>query len=408
MSSSSRFTIFVLIVVIAGALAAGYLWWQNSKLQPQPTPSPTVTASVTPTPTATPTSSPETALILIEEGKVQVTHENSDTMVEEQSTVFVGDKIKTFPDSKATIIFPDNDVLRLDNNTEITLLDLVSSDTDAKVKIEQNFGNTWSRVESILDKKREYSVETPTLVATVRGTVFNVDATSTDESWVGVTESTVDVERKQDNMQLPVSAGNFSLVKKGIQGKSVTMVAEKLDDTKLGSKWFKDNFTKDQKIRDILGTLKNKKLLEKNFLRNNNKLFFEKIKKTELETPYGSVLPTTGITFDPQIAFRDVLSDLVLSKAVTPEEANGMFSDPYVHQKIITMTTNEQIAAFADEYIRQMRNVVPGETVKPTTELEFTPTPTSLPTIIKTPLPLYLSPQYFYNLIPTSTPEPLK
>ncbi len=376
----ARFTIFVLVIVVLAGLAGGYLWTRG-KSQPTIEPTPTMTASPTPTTTAL----PETAAILMEEGKVQLTHEQKDSIVEDQAEVYVGDKIKTFANSKATLIFPDNDVMRLDNDTEITILALVSSDTEAKVRVNLSSGNAWSRVESLLDKKREYSVETSTLVATVRGTVFNVDATNEEESWVGVTESAVDVERKEDKQLMMLATGNFTSVKKSLRGKLAKMLEEKMDDKQLNSSWFKDNNTKDQRIRDFLTKI-NKKKMEKNFLRNNWKMFFERIQQAKINGVLptavvipSTVLPITGVVFDPKVALREILASLVIDKEITPEEANGVISDPYVHEQIMPMTTKDQIAVFVTDYFEKMRSQTPIATASPE------PTPTPTPTIEPTP-----------------------
>ncbi|OGC81703.1 MAG: hypothetical protein A2V81_00415 [Candidatus Abawacabacteria bacterium RBG_16_42_10] len=405
----SRFTIFILVVIVLAAAAGSFLWLRGSRSLPEPTP--TITA--TPSPTPTETLAAETAAILIEEGKVQLTHENKDTLVDEQSEVYVGDKIVTFADSRATLIFPDNDVLRLDNSTEITILALVSSDTEAKVKIEQHKGNTWSRVESILDKKREYSVETSTLVATVRGTVFNVDTASSDESWVGVTESTVDVERKEDKELLPVSAGNFASVKKGLRGQLAKILAEKIDEKKLSSTWFKDNASKDEKIKDFLTRI-GKKKLEKNFLKNNHKMFFEKIIKAKLNgTLSGSLLPTTGV-FDPKVALHYVLTGFVARNEATQVEANMMEADPYAEERVMTMKNNIEIANFVFEYLKRIRSSEPisESTVTPSPKPTFTEEPTSQPTPTQDPQetvdPTYFNPQFYYYFTPPPTQEPIK
>lgn len=87
----------------------------------------------------------------------------------------------------AQIVYPDNSVMSLDENTELQIhID------SAGTSIYQNAGNTWHRVES-LSKGKEYKVETPTTLAAVRGTKFAVGVLSPDLSEVYVIENEVDI-----------------------------------------------------------------------------------------------------------------------------------------------------------------------------------------------------------------------
>ncbi len=406
MSSTRRFTLFIIIVLVLALLAGGYLWWRATSAKPQSGPTPTPTATMTVTPSPTPTAAAETATLLVEEGQVEVVHQGLTTIVDDEAEIVAGDNVRTMADSKATIVFPDNDLMRLDSNTEIYIVSLISSDTESKVEVSQSSGNTWSRVESLLDRKREYSVDTATLVATVRGTVFNVDVESSEESWVGVTESTVDVERKADQAMLPVNAGNFASVKKAVRSQLGKLLQEKLDNKKLTSDWFKNNGAKDKKLKDFLEKEKGKKLA-KNFLREHRKMFFEKILKAKLsEAMSGALLPTTGVaSFDPKAVLHSVLNGFVAEKKATQNEANTMEADPYAQERIMTMKGPIEIASFVADYLKRMRsNPSPSPTA--TTSPSPEPTPTETPK--ETSAPTHFNPQYYNFFTPTPTQEPIK
>lgn len=101
-----------------------------------------------------------------------------------------GDSVKTGAKAKASVVFFDSSILRLNENTEIFVKSVVSQG-GKKVAIEQTAGQTWSRVLKISGIK-EYSIETPNTVATVRGTGFSISVGEGDTT-IAVKEGKVHV-----------------------------------------------------------------------------------------------------------------------------------------------------------------------------------------------------------------------
>lgn len=97
---------------------------------------------------------------------------NSDTnyqqMLEDELTLQSGYFIKTEGGS-AHIIYPDNSMTSIDSNTQLQVFVKTSG-----IDIKQTLGNTWHRVQKVIGTK-SYSVETPTAIASVRGTKFAVE-----------------------------------------------------------------------------------------------------------------------------------------------------------------------------------------------------------------------------------------
>jgi len=106
-----------------------------------------------------------------------------------------GDKIHTAKNSAATLTFPDNSVLRLDENTDIS----VSQASSLKISIFQSLGRTWSRVVKLVDSNHSYEIVTPTAVATVRGTAFATNV-NLDESTNIDTGSGTDLTKDQKKL----------------------------------------------------------------------------------------------------------------------------------------------------------------------------------------------------------------
>lgn len=88
----------------------------------------------------------------------------------------------------AHIVFPDKSMMSLDQNTEIQ----VNLD-DENVSVTQLIGNTWHRVQE-LSSGDEYTIETATAVAAVRGTTFAVEST-VDQTDIYVTEDEVEISQ---------------------------------------------------------------------------------------------------------------------------------------------------------------------------------------------------------------------
>ncbi len=102
-----------------------------------------------------------------------------------------GDVVKTLA-GKASVVFFDSSVLRLDENTEVSV-QKISKDA---VELGQTAGQTWSRVLKVSGIK-EYRIETPNTVATVRGTGFAVSVYDGDTKIV-VKEGEVQVASYED------------------------------------------------------------------------------------------------------------------------------------------------------------------------------------------------------------------
>lgn len=138
----------------------------------------------------------------------------------------VGDTVKTGPSEEKIVNFPNSSELRLDENTEIK----IKNATTDKVSIYQTLGRTWSRVIKLLGTQ-SYEIQTPTALATVRGTSF---AVTLDDIFVDEGE---------------VMVGG-KLIKAGFSTKG------KIPDEILNSPWFKKNreklLKKPASIQDLL------------------------------------------------------------------------------------------------------------------------------------------------------------
>lgn len=133
------------------------------------------------------------AQLIIESGTVQIKHmEESWINAEDGMYLYESDSIKTGDNSYASIIFFQSSIIRLDSNTEVTIKKLLNDIEKTSVTIQQDSGRTWNTI-SRISGIDDYNVETPTAVASVRGTSFNIDVDEEGISVVKVIKGIVNV-----------------------------------------------------------------------------------------------------------------------------------------------------------------------------------------------------------------------
>jgi hypothetical protein len=149
------------------------------------------------------TTSPTTVAFLnIEGGEVNVDVGKGWESATDQMELDLEDKVKT-GDGEATVVLYESVMVSLDPYTEVEIQDL----NEEHVKVGQTSGSTWNKFTGIAGID-EFSVETPTTVATVRGTYFKVDMN-------GVTVSEGEVLVTMDGQQVLVKAGKKVTVEDG-------------------------------------------------------------------------------------------------------------------------------------------------------------------------------------------------
>lgn len=107
-----------------------------------------------------------------------------------------GDTLISSKASRLELRYPDNTLLRLDENSKLVL----TQRTPTKPEPTLLDGKTWANVKRIGQGGTGFGVRTPTSVAAVRGTVFRVDGTDTTSS-VRLYEGKVDAaSAKSDSL----------------------------------------------------------------------------------------------------------------------------------------------------------------------------------------------------------------
>lgn len=116
------------------------------------------------------TGSPTTkAFLNIFKGEVQADKGNGYAAATDGQKLSLNDRVKTMQESEAAVVLQESVIINLEPETEVYIKDL----SEKNIKVAQNSGTTWNKFTG-LTGVQELSIETPTTVATVRGTFFGV------------------------------------------------------------------------------------------------------------------------------------------------------------------------------------------------------------------------------------------
>ena len=191
----------------------------------------------------------EAAFLTIESGSAQVDRGDGWENAINNMGLKLNDKVKTI-DGVSVITFYESIIVELEADTEV----VVSSLAKNKISIKQEKGSTWNKFTSIFGIEN-YEVETPTTVATVRGTEFGVYYKETEDV-VLTSEGKVDVRSLGNNI-LTEGFGKALRNENGLNSAEVTA-----GDKKIMLDKAKKTLERLKKLREI--TIEdNKDLIEK-------------------------------------------------------------------------------------------------------------------------------------------------
>ncbi len=132
------------------------------------------------------------AILYVETGQVDVDTGKGWQAGTDEMELAEGNKVRT-GDGEATVVLLEGEVLHLEPNSEVTL-----SEIGKTIKITQTTGETWNKITKISGIE-EYTIETPTTVATVRGTEFMLN-----EEELAVDDGEVDYGHKGEPGKIKV------------------------------------------------------------------------------------------------------------------------------------------------------------------------------------------------------------
>lgn len=156
------------------------------------------------------------AVLVVESGSVEVS-QSPFRQVTGQTQISAGDAVRTNAGGKASIVFFGSSILRLEENTTLTLSELDVKKKERKVSLKQDSGRIWNKVIK-LSGIEDFSLETPDAVATIRGTAFD-SLIKENSTTVAVVEGTLNVTEKvggqsadiNSNQQVSLAANILTL-----------------------------------------------------------------------------------------------------------------------------------------------------------------------------------------------------
>lgn len=158
-----------------------------------------------------------------------------------------GWSIKTNETGLATVRFYGQGESRLDRNSEMTIGEGTTCDyegTRLNAEVTLNAGRIWSRVLRLMDIESSYSIRTSEVVATVRGTAFDLEKTSSGVVAVAVAQSAVSVAPTTSPYHSTKIVGEGMVATFGLTG---TSTAERvISDEERSSGWYVSNDMADQ------------------------------------------------------------------------------------------------------------------------------------------------------------------
>lgn len=197
------------------------------------------------------------ATVTVDEGEAFLRHgAGSWEPVAADAVLAEGDQMKTNVKSQATVNFFDGATARLDENSEVVVRELaIDGDNHAstKVTLAVTAGRVWSRVVKLLDRDASFSVQSSTVVATVRGTAFVTDVSGADGDVVQVVEGLVGVARAPNTPVEPawedVRSGEEAwMAKKGGVSAADKMAHRAMAERFRTSAWFRKNQAADEQF----------------------------------------------------------------------------------------------------------------------------------------------------------------
>lgn len=184
------------------------------------------------------------AQLIIESGIVQVKHTGESwTAAEDGMDLYESDSIKTGDNSTASIILFKSSIIRLDSNTEVTLKEIIKAE-ETSVKIKQDAGRIWNTVSKVSGIDN-YDVETPTAVASVRGTSFDIDVDEEGITIVKVIKGIVNVTLTKEGTVYTVQLN---------ENYSITVDFDEMGDPQPFEvdDWINNNLLKDESFKEDL------------------------------------------------------------------------------------------------------------------------------------------------------------
>lgn len=220
-------------------LASGIFIVNQQRIKPPPVSGPsTLDTEVT----------PRTQIeIMFPSVEVQMPGESSWVEATQGQDIPVGAKTRTNQNGRAQLVFPSKTVTRLDNNTEIELLEARFGSQHITVKLV--IGRIWQRISKLLGSDF-YQSQTDMVIASVRGTSYGHEVLTNGNNKLIASKKQVVGECLNQTDKGTVVQGTKAVF--DCDAKTRLQI-EKLTPTDLSDEWYVFNLREDQKLNERFG-----------------------------------------------------------------------------------------------------------------------------------------------------------
>lgn len=191
----------------------------------------------------------------------------------EGDEIVLGSIIKTDGTGRAEVIFPNGTSTRIDKSSEITLKEYTEAPFNVGIKV--GAGRIWSRVAKLLGSE-SYETESATLTASVRGTSYGHEVSTSGQDLMIITKGTIKSDCVNGNQSSLIEHDQWGAFNCKKEAPKMGAINDSVKDD-----WFNHNEDEDKKVEEIFGKETFSDMFTGNVAKDEilPKLQFEPIKK---------------------------------------------------------------------------------------------------------------------------------
>lgn len=136
--------------------------------------------------------------IIVESGEVKVVVGEQERVLSSEEQIAPPFSLKTGVSGVAIVRLQDNSELRMRENSELTVTEAsyIPENGTVSVHTKLSIGRVWSNIIALVTPESKWEVETSNVVATVRGTAFDVETTVSGTTTITGSEHTIELTLK--------------------------------------------------------------------------------------------------------------------------------------------------------------------------------------------------------------------
>lgn len=146
------------------------------------------------------------ALVVFKKGNAFLIKENAKVPVAVNSVISENDIIRTEKDSYINLQLGNGVIIRVGSNSQILVKNIIRGSKEESYSINLSEGEVLTKVEKQKDKTIKLDIQSPTAIASVRGTELLVE-TNQNQSIIAVNEGEVEVSSIDGSQKQTIQAG---------------------------------------------------------------------------------------------------------------------------------------------------------------------------------------------------------